>query len=81
MFEKFNFWWFNRNMKNRISSIKNKIISRYLLDAKRFDQTKTADINVLLNRVKLDKKRENQKKILFSAAASLGVLLFGVLIF
>jgi hypothetical protein len=81
VFEKFNFWWFNKGMKNSISSIKNKIISRYLSDAERFNQTKTANINVLLNRVKLDKKRENQKKILFSAAASLGVLLFGVLIF
>ena len=41
----------------------------------------TTDINILLNRVKLDKKRESIKKILFSAAASAGVLIFGVLIF
>ena len=68
-------------MKNSISSIKDKIVSRYLEDDKKFQHTKTADINVLLNRVKLDKKREGQKKILFSAAASVGILLFGVLIF
>ena len=68
-------------MKNSISSIKDKIVSRYLVDDKKFEHTKTADINVLLNRVKLDKKREGQKKILFSAAASVGILLFGVLIF
>ena len=44
-------------------------------------EIKTTDVNILLNRVKLDKKRESIKKILFSAAASAGVLIFGVLIF
>ena len=44
-------------------------------------ETKSTNINVLLNRVKLDKKKESRKKILFSAATSLGILIFGVLIF
>ena len=52
-------------MKNSISSIKDKIVSRYLEDDKEFEHPKTADINVLLNRVKLDKKREGQKKYYF----------------
>ena len=68
-------------MKNSISEIKNKIISSYINDEKTYDEAKSSNINVLLNRVKLDKKRESRKKILFSTAASAGVLLFGFLIF
>ena len=68
-------------MKNTFSSIKNKIVSRYLLEDENNYQTKTADINVLLNRVKLDKKKESRKKIMFTAATSLGVVLFGFLVF
>ena len=68
-------------MKNSLSSIKNKILSRYALSEESLYQTKTADINVLLNRVKLDKKKEGRKKILFTAAASMSVVLFGFLVF
>ena len=68
-------------MKNTFSSVKNKIVSRYSLTEDNQTQKKSTDINILLNRVKLDKKRESIKKILFSAAASAGVLIFGVLIF
>jgi hypothetical protein len=68
-------------MKNSISSIKNKIIARYIFNDEELHQTKTADINVLLNRVKLDKKKESRKKILFTAATSIGVVLFGILVF
>ena len=39
------------------------------------------DVNVLLNRVKLNQKSESRKKIYFSAAASTGLLIFGFLIF
>ena len=68
-------------MKNTFSSIKNKIVSRYLLKDENNYQAKTADINVLLNRVKLDQKKESRKKIMFTAATSLGVVLFGFLVF
>ena len=68
-------------MKNTFSSVKNKIVSRYSLTDNNENLKKSTDINILLNRVKLDKKRESIKKILFSAAASAGVLIFGVLIF
>ena len=68
-------------MKNSFLTIKNKIISSYSLEGEKTDQVKTADINVLLNRVKLDQKRESRKKLLFSATASAFLLLFGVLIF
>ena len=68
-------------MKNTFSSVKNKIVSRYSLTDNNENLKKSTDINILLNRVKLDKKRESIKKILFSAATSAGVLIFGVLIF
>ena len=68
-------------MKNLVSSIKNKILSRYALSDESLYQTKTADINVLLNRVKLDKIKEGRKKILFTAAALVSVVLFGFLVF
>ena len=66
-------------MKNSLSSVKNKIISRHTVN----DETnkKSTNINVLLNRVRVDQKREKRKKILFSASASLGLLLFGIIIF
>ena len=68
-------------MKNSLVSIKNKIISRYTQEDKNLYTTKSTNINVLLNRVKLDQKNEGRKKLLFTAVTSLGVLLFGVLIF
>ena len=44
-------------------------------------EIKTTNINILLNRVRQDQKKESRKKLLFTAATSLGVVLFGVLIF
>ena len=67
-------------MKNSFSTVKNKLVSKYLVEEKN-SQKKSTDINILLNRVKLDQKRESRKKILFSAMASVGVLIFGVLVF
>ncbi len=67
-------------MKNSFSTVRNKLVSKYLVEEKN-SQKKSTDINILLNRVKLDQKRESRKKILFSAMASVGVLIFGVLVF
>mgnify|MGYP001242102744 FL=1 len=68
-------------MKNSISSIKNRIIARPATLDENSNEVKSTNINVLLNRVKLDQKKESRKKIIFSAAASLGLVVFGVLIF
>tara|TARA_B100001540_G_C15728302_1_gene606410 strand:+ start:495 stop:698 length:204 start_codon:yes stop_codon:yes gene_type:complete len=67
-------------VKKPFSSVKNKLFSRYSIE-KDNEEIKSSNINVLLNRVKIDQKRERIKKILFSATASLGVLLFGIIIF
>ena len=68
-------------MKYSFSRVKNTVVSSYLSSDETQNEAKSSNINVLLNRVKLDQKRESRKKILFSTAASAGVLLFGFLIF
>ncbi len=68
-------------MKNSTLNIKEKIISRYFEKTSPVNQTKSTDINVLLNRVKTNQKNESRKKLYFSAAASTGLLLFGLIIF
>ena len=68
-------------MKNITNGVKQKLISKYLVKDSRKIQSKSTDINVLLNRVKLNQKNESRKKIYFSAAASTGLLLFGLIIF
>ena len=44
-------------------------------------QFKSSDVNILLNRVKTNQKNESRRKLYFSAAASTGILLFGLIIF
>ena len=68
-------------MQNTFSSLKDKIVKRYTLDDENFNENKSTNINILLNRVRVNKQKEFQKKILFTAATSLGAVLFGVLIF
>ena len=54
---------------------------KYTLEDENMKNTKSTNINILLNRVKMDQKRESRKKLLFTAVTSVGVLLFGVLVF
>lgn len=68
-------------MKNVLASIKEKMIQRYTIEDENLYTKKSTNINILLNRVKQDQKKESRKKLLFTAATSLGVVLFGVLIF
>ena len=68
-------------MKNLSSTVKEKIVRRYLDKNPISIQSKSTDINVLLNRVKTNQKTESRRKLYFSAAASTGLLLFGLIIF
>jgi len=68
-------------MKNASSNIKDQLLSRYLGEDTPKKQTKSTDINVLLNRVKNNQKNESRRKLYFSAAASTGLILFGLIIF
>ena len=68
-------------MKNLTNSLKQKLVSKYtVIDSPKYNSKRT-DINVLLNRVKSDKKQEIRKKFYFSAAASTGLILFGLIVF
>ena len=68
-------------MKYTASNIKEKFISKYIEKTSPINQSKSTDINVLLNRVKTNQKNESRKKLYFSAAASTGLVLFGLIIF
>ncbi len=79
-FAKLRFQWLNDLMKNFVSK-KNDIQSQLKSKEKKFEEIKIADINILLNRVKLNKKSEIRKKFYFSTATALGLVLFGIVIF
>tara|TARA_B100002019_G_C20993689_1_gene461859 strand:- start:249 stop:455 length:207 start_codon:yes stop_codon:yes gene_type:complete len=68
-------------MKNVGLNIKEKLISKYLVKDPSKSSPKSSNINVLLNRIEVNKKNETRKKLYFSAAASTGLLLFGLIIF
>ena len=68
-------------MKNSGINVKEKLIDRYLEKDTPSTQSKSSNINVLLNRIAVNKKNENRKKLYFSAAASTGLILFGLIIF
>ena len=69
----------NLNLSNL--SVKEKLIAKYLEKDNLKKDAKRTDINILLNRVKMNQKNESRKKLYFSAAASTGLLLFGLIIF
>ena len=68
-------------MKNEGLNIREKLISKYLVKDPSKSSSKSSNINVLLNRIEVNKKNETRKKLYFSAAASTGLLLFGLIIF
>ena len=68
-------------MKNTKFNITDKLVAKYLVKNNYIEANKSTDINVLLNRVKTNQKNESRKKLYFSAAASAGLFLFGLIIF
>lgn len=68
-------------MKNLADTVKEKLSSKYTVSDRSQKTSRSTDINVLLNRVKLNRKQEIRKKFYFSAAASTGLILFGLVIF
>ncbi len=73
--------WFNKVVKNTDVNIKDKLIAKYFEEDTPKISNRRTDINVLLNRVKDNQKNEYRKKLYFSAAASTGLILFGLIIF
>jgi len=68
-------------VKNLTNPLKKKLISKYRLSDTPQTTSRSTDINILLNRVKSEKKEEIRKKFYFSAVASTGLILFGLVIF
>mgnify|MGYP001412933099 FL=1 len=68
-------------VKNIVSNVKKQLVSKYLTEERSKTQVKSTDINILLNRIEINKKNESRKKLYFSAAASTGLILFGLIIF
>ena len=68
-------------MKSLDTIIRDKLVAKYLQKDIRQTQSKTSNINTLLNRIEINKKNETKKKLYFSAAASTGLILFGLIIF
>jgi len=67
-------------MQKTFSSLKNKIVKRYTLNDENLKDYKSTNINILLNRVRVNKKKEFQKKILFTTSTLLCAFLFAVLV-
>ena len=79
-FAKFRFEWLNQFMRNLISS-KNKTEVQTISNEDKSQTSKITDVNILLNRVRLNNKTEVRKKLYFSTATALGIVLFGIVIF
>ena len=68
-------------MKNLTNPLKQKLTSKYTVSDTPQTTPRSTNINVLLNRVKSDKKQEIRKKFYFSAVASTGLIIFGLIVF
>ena len=80
-FAKYCIKWLNMSVKNIVSNVKKQLVSKYLTEERTKTQVKSTDINILLNRIEINKKNESRRKLYFSAAASTGLILFGLIIF
>ena len=61
-------------------SIDQNINTKRLSEAQHIGERQVVDINKLLNRVKIDKKNETKRKIIFYSFIILGLSLLGTLI-
>jgi len=61
-------------------SIDQNINTKRLSEAQHIGERQVVDINKLLNRVKIDKKNETKRKIIFYSSTVLGLSLLGTLI-
>ena len=67
-------------MKTLSSSLTKRLASKYKVQND-ISNTKRTNVNILLNRVRLDREQETRKKFYFTAVASTGLILFGLVVF
>ena len=60
--------------------ISEKKVNKKTIPAQYIDQRRIVDINKLLNRVRIDKKNETKRRIVFYSSTILGLSLLGTLI-
>ena len=63
-----------------IKSIKKNKVQKKTIPVQYIDQKRIVDINKLLNRVRMDKKNENKKKVIFYSLTILALGFFLTLI-
>ena len=68
-------------MKNFKDPIKDNLSAKYNNTNILKSSNRSTDINILLNRVKLNQRNEIKKKFYFFTAASTGLILFGIIVF
>tara|TARA_A100001011_G_C13791166_1_gene627156 strand:- start:46 stop:255 length:210 start_codon:yes stop_codon:yes gene_type:complete len=68
-------------MKNFKDPIKDNLSAKYNNTDILKSSNRSTDINILLNRVKLNQRNEIKKKFYFFTAASAGLILFGIIVF
>jgi len=61
-------------------SVDQNINTKKLSEAQHISERQVVDINKLLNRVKINKKNETKRKIIFYSSVILGLSLLGTLI-
>ena len=61
-------------------SIDQNINTKRLSEAQHINERQVVDINKLLNRVKIEQKKESKKKIIFYSLTIITLLLFSILI-
>jgi hypothetical protein len=60
-----------KNFQSEVNFIKSSLTDSNLVT----DKTKTTNVNILLNRVKLDKKKDFKKKVIFLSLLAMVVCL------
>ena len=79
-----NYWWLNNIMRkvnfHNEKSIDQNINTKRLSELQQIGEKQVVDINKLLNRVKIDKKNEIKRKIIFYSFSILGLSLSGTVI-
>ena len=61
-------------------SIDQNINTKKLSKVQNISEKQVVDINKLLNRIKIDNKKETKRKIIFYSSAVIGLSLLGILI-
>ena len=67
-------------MKNVFSSFKGKVLSSHISEEENMNESKSTNINILLNRVRLEKKKTFNKRIFISLCLTTVVSLLAVFV-